>query len=579
VKRKIAGSARVASAKPSRGVVKDAEAAGVSTRPPAPKPDAPDTEAARLRPLAAQLKTLYHMGRDLGEDENWSDALDRFLMALVGFMDADGAALLLWSDGERSLSARAVFHLDEDSVMRAIDALREGWFRHARGAEIHALESYGTARATSCLERATPWRTTVIPLRHRGRALGFLLLDKAYRRAPEFEGDYHFLSTLQTIFAEEIASASYISELRQLSRFNHKVLDNLRSGVVTTDLDGAIRFANSWAAEMCPRLRGRGAAGTLHIDQLFRHELHGEGLFRRLLDSTADSEVFEVMCHGGHAPFPARLRVTKMHDDNINGTVVVAIFDDLSDLKRMEEAVRRNDRLRALGQLSAGVAHEIRNPLAGIATTAELLGAKLAGDEDKERYIRAMLDEIQRLDSIVKHLLAFARPPKPQVAPCRVADVVARVSALAADTAAARSVVVDASQADDVVCLADASQVTQVLLNLVLNAVQACAPNDRVTIHARREDAWATIEVSDTGSGVAEDVRDTLFDPFVTTKTQGTGLGLAISKQIIDDHRGTIACEFLEKGTRFIVRLPALSTPITGIGANDGVGARVTAPK
>jgi signal transduction histidine kinase len=530
-----------------------------------------------LRPLAAQLKTLYHMGRDLGEDENWSDALDRFLMALVGFMDADGAALLLLSDGERSLSARAVFHLDEDTVTRAMEVLREGWSRHARGAEIHALESYGAARATSCLERSIPWRATVIPLRHRGRALGFLLLDKAYRRAPEFQGDYHFLSTLQTIFAEEIASASYISELRQLSRFNHKVLDNLRSGVVTTDLDGAIRFANSWAAEMCPRLRGRGAAGTVHIDQLFQHELHREGLFRRLLDSTEDSEVFEVVCHGGRAPFPARLRITKMHDDNINGTVVVAIFDDLSELKRMEEAVRRNDRLRALGQLSAGVAHEIRNPLAGIATTAELLGAKLAGDEDKVRYIRAMLDEIQRLDGIVKHLLAFARPPQPQVAPCRVADVVARVSALAADAASARGVVIDAGPTDDVVCLADASQLTQVLLNLVLNAVQACAQDDRVTIRARREDPWATIEVSDTGPGVAEDVRATLFDPFVTTKTQGTGLGLAISRQIVDDHRGTIVCEFLEKGTRFIVRLPALSAPVAGIGANGGAGAM--APK
>ena len=247
---------------------------------PTPAGDGP-RESERLRPLAAQLKTLYHMGRDLGEDENWSDALDRFLMALVSFMDAEGAGLLLLSDGERSLSARAVFHLDDEHVARAMVTIRDGWSRHARGAEIHALESYGAARATSCLERGAPWRTTVIPLRHRGRTLGFLILDKAYRGAGDFEGDYHFLSTLQTIFAEEIANASYISELRQLSRFNHKVLDNLRSGVVTTDLDGGIRFANAWAAEMCPRLRGRGAAGTVHLDELFQHALHADGMFRR----------------------------------------------------------------------------------------------------------------------------------------------------------------------------------------------------------------------------------------------------------------------------------------------------------
>ncbi len=526
-------------------------------------------ESERLRPLAAQLKTLYHMGRDLGEDENWSDALDRFLMALVSFMDAEGAGLLLWSDRERSLSARAIFHLDDEHVARAIATLRDGWSRHARGAEVHALESYGTARATSCLERGAPWRCTVIPLRHRGRALGFLILDKAYRKAADFQGDYHFLSTLQTIFAEEIANASYISELRQLSRFNHKVLDNLRSGVVTTDLDGAVRFANAWATELCPRLRGRGAAGTVHLDQLFQHGHSTEGLFRRLMDAGEDTEPFEVACHGGQDPFPARLRVTRMHDDHLNGTVLVAIFDDLSEMKRMEEAVRRNDRLRALGQLSAGGAHENRNPLAGIATTAEVLGEKLSGDEDKVRYIHVMLEEIQRLDAIVKNLLAFARPPKPQVSRCDVAEVVTRVVSLSADAAAARGVRVSSAVDGGAVCLADASQLTQVLLNLSLNAVQACARGDRVALAARRDDAWVAIEVADTGAGVAEDVRATLFDPFVTTKTQGTGLGLAICRQIIDDHHGTIVCEFLEKGTRFIVRLPALPAPVASARAGS----------
>ena len=536
------------------------------TRVAAPPAVESPTDSERLRPLAAQLKTLYHMGRDLGADENWSDALDRFLMALVSFMDAEGAGLLLLSDHERSLSARAIFHLDAEHVGHAIATIRDGWSRHARAAEIHALESYGTSRATSCLERAAPWRTTVIPLRHRGRSLGFLILDKAYRGARDFEGDYHFFSTLQTIFAEEIANASYISELRQLSRFNHKVLDNLRSGVVTTDLDGAIRFANAWAAEMCPRLRGRGVAGTIHLDQLFQHGPHTDGLFRRLMDATDDGEAIEVTCHGGRGPFPARLRVAKMHDDHVNGTVLVAIFDDLSELKRMEEAVRRNDRLRALGQLSAGMAHEIRNPLAGIATTAEVLGEKLAGDDDKLRYIHVMLDEIQRLDGIVKNLLAFARPPKPHVSRCDVADVVTRVVSLSADTASARGVGVAVEVGPDAVCLADASQLTQVLLNLVLNAVQACAHGDRVAVASRRDDTWVTIEVADSGAGVPDDVRATLFEPFVSTKTQGTGLGLAITRQIVDDHHGTIACEFLDRGTRFIVRLPALPVTVAGAG-------------
>jgi signal transduction histidine kinase len=522
-------------------------------------------EGESLQHVAAQLKTLYHMGRDLGEDENWSDALDRFLMALVNFMGADGAGLLLFSENEALLSARAMFHLDDSLITQAIRTISEGWKSHVRANEIHCLESYAGGRPTSCLERAEPWQVTLIPLRHRGRPLGFLLLDKPYPGGADFQRDYHFLSTLQTIFAEEIANASYISELRQLSRFNKKVLDNIRSGVVTTNLAGNIRYANLLAGEMCPRVRRpRPETAPVHFDDLFRGVMEPQGPLARFLASGADADVTEVECHAGAGVvFPARLRITRMHDDLLNGAVIVGIFDDLSEHKQMEEAIRRNDRLRSLGQLSASVAHEIRNPLAGIATTAELLGEKLRGDANTEKYIRTMLDEIARLDGIVRSLLAFARPPRPQFARCDVADVLDRVQSLVSEQAAARSVHVDfvAPQAGTL-CVADSMQLTQVLLNLVLNAIQACAPGDDASVETRASvitDAGRFVElvVSDRGPGVPESVRRSMFEPFVSTKTQGTGLGLAICRQIVEDHRGTITCDFLERGTRFAVRIPA----------------------
>jgi nitrogen-specific signal transduction histidine kinase len=520
-------------------------------------------ERERLQRVAAQLKTLYHMGRDLGEDENWSDALDRFLMALVNFMSANGAGLLLLSDRERALSARAVFHLDDGLVARIIDTIRQGWRDHARGSEIHSLESYASGeRPTSCLERATGWNLTIIPMRHRGRALGFLVLDKGYASGHDFQWDYHFLSTLQTIFAEEIANASYISELRQLSRFNNKVLDNIRSGVVTTDQDGWLRYANLWANEMCPRLRAL-ARSRIAFDELFRPVDETGPLFQRFLGSDSDSLVVEVTCRGGEMEFPARLRLTRMHDDAINATVVVAIFDDLSAIKRMEEALRRNDRLRAIGTLSAGVAHEIRNPLAGIATTAEVLAGKLGAGDERGRYTRVILDEVTRLDGIVRNLLAFAKPPRPTIAPCAVDDLLARIRGLVGEQAQSRGVTLSALPAPGITCLADSSQLGQVILNLALNAVQACEPGDRVAVGARVESEgvrdWVVIDVEDSGPGVPAEVRDTLFEPFVTTRSQGTGLGLAISRQIVEDHHGAITCTFLERGTRFTIRIPAHS--------------------
>jgi signal transduction histidine kinase len=543
-------------------------AAGAATGATRRAEEKPGEERERLQRVAAQLKTLYHMGRDLGEDENWSDALDRFLMALVNFMGASGAGLLLFSDRERSLSARAIFHLDDSLVARVIDTVREGWRSHARGSEIHSLESYGAGeRPTSCLERTSGWSHTIIPMRHRGRALGFLVLDKAYASGIDFQWDYHFLSTLQTIFAEEIANASYISELRQLSRFNNKVLDNIRSGVVTTDPEGLIRYANSWANEMCPGLRTL-ARSRIAFDDLFRAADAAPGLFARFLASESDSMVVEGDCHSGDVTFPARLRLTRMHDDLVNGTVVVAIFDDLSEFKRMEEALRRNDRLRAIGQLSAGVAHEIRNPLAGIATTAEVLAGKLGPDDDRTRYIRVMLDEVTRLDGIVRNLLAFAKPPRPSIAPCAIDELLERIRGLVAEQALANGVEFHAVAAEPgIACLADAPQLAQVLLNLALNAVQACSHGERVSLSARAESVgardWVVIEVEDTGAGVPREIRDTLFDPFVTARSQGTGLGLAISRQIVEDHHGSISCAFLDRGTRFTVKIPAHTVSAT----------------
>lgn len=521
----------------------------------------------RLQRVVAQLKTLYHMGHDLAQNENWSDALDRFLMMLVSFMEADGAALLLFSETDTILAPRSSFQVEERDLVRACDTILNGWRRHPRSGEIHSLESYQGGRRVSCLEQAGGWRVTVIPLRHRNRPLGFLILDKPYTNALVFKWDFDFLNTLQTIFAEEIANASYVSELRQLSRFNNKVLDNIRSGVISTDSEGNVRYFNVWASDMCPRLREANRV-PVHFDALFKSRQFPDDFFATMLRSEQGTYLLEVECDSGGEPFPARLRTTKMYDDNLNGMVVVGIFEDLTEQKRMEAEIRRNDRLRVLGQMSAGVAHEIRNPLTGIATSAEVLSAKLSGDEEKGRYVRAMLEEINRLDGIIRGLLEFARPPKPQIAPCSLRRVTDRVRGLLADQALEKGVRLEVADAEEeFMCHADAGQLTQVLLNVVLNAIQACSSGDEIRVECAVADQpggsaprVARIDVTDSGPGIPREIRESLFDPFVTTKTRGTGLGLAISQHIMDEHEGSIRCAFLDPGTRFSIELPYVET-------------------
>jgi signal transduction histidine kinase/DNA-binding response OmpR family regulator len=515
-----------------------------------------------LRKQVSQLTILYQMGRDISENENWSDALDRFLMALVNYAQAEGAALLLFSRAGERLAPRSNFQVDEESLSKTAAVLAARWKENPRGFEIHAVESYSETAFSAGLERLRPWRLTVIPLRYRSRVWGFLLIEKRYRSNARFRFDYPFFTTIQTILAEEVANASYISDLRQLSRFNQKVLDNIQSGVITTDLDGQVIFWNHIASEMCPSLSNQ---SRIHFDSLFRSDEHPEGLFGPILRSESDSKVLDVSYYGEDGrETPARLSVTRMHDDGLNGTVVVGIFQDLTEQRKLEAEVRRMDRLRVLGQISAGVAHEIRNPLTGIATSAEVLGSRLEGSEEKLKYVRAILDETRRLDGIIRNLLSFARPPRPRFRPCALPEVSGRVVNLLSDQAGKKGVALRVrDELEGRLLAADADQLTQVLLNLVLNAIEACDKGNTVEIFLGLEaktggsdPSSVLIEVADDGPGVLPEVRDRLFEPFVTTKTQGTGLGLAISQQIIEEHRGAIRCECGERGTTFEIRLP-----------------------
>jgi signal transduction histidine kinase len=263
-----------------------------------------------------------------------------------------------------------------------------------------------------------------------------------------------------------------------------------------------------------------------------------------------------------------------MHDDNLNGKVIVGIFEDLTDQKRMEAEIRKNDRLRALGRLSAGVAHEIRNPLTGIATSIEVLGSKLKEEPDKVKYIHAVLDEIGRLDGIIRNLLNFAKPAKPRISRCSLPEIAGRVIHLLEEQANSKGVeLILAQKPDEVTCSADGDQITQVLMNIVLNAIQACAEGDRIEMVLRKQaeapaggKGYGRVDVIDSGPGIPKEIRRNLFEPFFTTKAQGTGLGLAICQQIVEEHGGKILNECRPGATVFSVLLPVAKAERAIIG-------------
>jgi signal transduction histidine kinase len=228
------------------------------------------------------------------------------------------------------------------------------------------------------------------------------------------------------------------------------------------------------------------------------------------------------------------------------------------ELRSSFEQVRRADRLSAIGQLAAGLAHEIRNPLASIDGAAEVLAGS-AGREDLSRETVGIIrKECARLNRLLTSLLDFARPRPPELAEVDVARVVASVIDLVAHSAG-KGIRFRTSVPDRLPPLkCDAEQLAQVLLNLAINAAQAMPDGGEIELSARENDGGILLEVRDEGAGIQPEDWERVLDPFFTTKAGGTGLGLAVVQQIVTQHGGTLQLRRNpERGMTFSVFFPA----------------------
>jgi two-component system sensor histidine kinase PilS (NtrC family) len=250
------------------------------------------------------------------------------------------------------------------------------------------------------------------------------------------------------------------------------------------------------------------------------------------------------------------------------GRGAICSFQDLTDIKRMEEQVRQADRLAAIGRLAAGLAHEIRNPIGSIRGSVEVLGGSLDPKGDDRRLMDIVLRESDRLDAIIRDFLQFSRPPHLVRVPTDVAGMLDEILLMLghqnglqgadAPRVEIRREVAEPTVKADV----DPSQMRQALWNLCLNAVEAMPQGGelRVCVRAKTMESGrpvVLITVEDTGVGITAAELTQVFEPFYTTKPQGTGLGLAIAHRIVEDHGGEMRVQSEPyRGTRFTISLP-----------------------
>ncbi len=350
-----------------------------------------------------------------------------------------------------------------------------------------------------------------------GTAIGVLNLSRAAGE-PDFGAED--LKKAESL-AHQIALAVGSGQLLAAAEQNHAWLKELMQGVPAAVLalrpDGTIDEAN----ESGKRLM-QNQPTWLNRDIPFG---------RTKITDSQTRRIWRVDCHRAGA-----------------GTVVIA--EDVTDQEYEAEQNARMRRLAEIGQMSAAVAHEIRNPLTGIRAAAQML---LQCPDQAEELAEIIDDEVLRLNILCEDFLEFARPLSLNLKPARMTDLVKKIVRLEGAVAAQSGInlVVEGPEATGEVCM-DPARVEQVLRNLLRNAIQACQPGDTCTLRLRD----SAFEVEDTGCGMTEKTLQSLFVPFYTTKPKGTGLGLSNSRKIVEAHGGSLEVESeLGKGTRFVVEL------------------------
>ncbi len=349
-------------------------------------------------------------------------------------------------------------------------------------------------------------------------------------------------------------------DLQKLELFNTCVVDNIPSGIITAGIDGRIGLINDVACGILGVAR-EDVAGK-PIESLFtgadapvrRDDLRvsrPEMSFRR-----ADG----VELFLGFSSSPLR--------DSANAVIGrVLIFQDLTPIKRMEERIRIADRLAGVGELAAGLAHEIRNPLASIGGASQMLHESGGLPAESHTLLDIIERESTRLNGLITEFLEFAGPMSREVKTVDLTALVERIAgAVRPGEAREKGVSVEIRGNSQLFVEGDAEQLTQVLWNLLRNAIQATPTGGRVTIdlfpQVRHGERFAVLTVSDNGTGIAPGVLGKIYNPFFTTKEGGTGLGLAISQRIVITHRGFLEVRSVHgEGTVFSVLLPERMEP------------------
>jgi two-component system sensor histidine kinase AtoS len=372
-----------------------------------------------------------------------------------------------------------------------------------------------------------------------------------------------------------------LEELADVKGYTDNILASLTSGIVTVDLEGRVVTLNP-AAELMTGFFAGEVAGR-YCTEVFVHtpdlaELLMETLAHRM---PVPGVTLTLRRRNGRG-LPVELSVSPLRGSEGKELGVIGVFRDLTRVRQLEDRLRRSDRLAAVGELAAGLAHEIKNPLTSLLTFSRHLSRKFEDPEFRRKFQTVVPRELERINAIVEGLLELARPARLTFKPVRVPALLERTVELYGARIESQGVEVRREYGRDLPAIwADPAALYQALVNLVTNALDAMPDGGRLVLRAGWTDGAeplpsrrvagggrrVVIEIEDSGTGIASDVVDRIFNPFFSTKEGGTGLGLALTHKIVEDHGGSMDVRSTPgAGTTFRVVLALMpdSPPDTG---------------
>ncbi len=362
----------------------------------------------------------------------------------------------------------------------------------------------------------------------------------------------------------------------QLEAFNRNIIQSLDSGLLTIDLEGKINFLNRTAEKILNR-KGEDLYHTSIYDLFPQINEAVEKVRKKSVDSfPTDYQRYETILNQfeGKKTYLG-FSISPLTDPGGSLIGYTLIFQDITKFKEMEEQMKRVDKMAAVGLLAAGMAHEIRNPLASLSGSIQMLKSELQLDSSQRHLMEITLRESERLNALITDFLLFAQPPQTHRIPVAIEKLLEETIEMYTHSPYYQEGIrlIRPNLHQPVEALIDPNQMKQVFWNLLLNASQAITNGGEIRIKIEKEEdflrlcfsekkqergkEWVRISFSDSGKGIDPKEKEKIFEPFYTTKEGGTGLGLSIVHKIIENHHGLITVESqLGKGSTFTVLLP-----------------------